>query len=333
MSEQPIKLFISHASEDKEAFVKGLAEALRANFKFDVWYDEYSLRPGNSLLQTISKGLRSCDYAIVVISPAFISKRWTNEELAACFALETKERKIIIPIWHDVTEEEVRAYNPMLADRVALKSSQSLQTITSEIEEVTSKIEVATTYAQKAKELANPYHEKALELKNQILDRQIRKQLSNSFEGVKLVKESAAFIFDRFEQQINELQDHLSISIQRYNTPTLSFPLPCVIASGPLNANIEVAYLNKIANRIAEDRLLYSTFAWDSDFPGEGKRKQRGYQIFLPDITANREVQWRNEGADGPYWTSEQVAKQAVGTLLAFIQERNEGLDAPESYR
>jgi TIR domain len=172
MSEQPIKLFISHASEDKEAFVKRLAAALNANPKFEAWYDEYSLKVGDSLLQSISKGLRSSDYAIVVISPAFISKRWTNEELAACFALETKERKIIIPIWHDVTEEDVRAYNPILADRVALKSSQSLQTITSQIEDATSNIELVTTYAQKAKELANPsLKERAVQIKNQLLDK------------------------------------------------------------------------------------------------------------------------------------------------------------------
>ena len=53
MSEQPIKLFISHASEDKEAFVKGLADALNANPKFKVWYDEYSVRLGDSLSQSI----------------------------------------------------------------------------------------------------------------------------------------------------------------------------------------------------------------------------------------------------------------------------------------
>jgi predicted nucleotide-binding protein len=301
MSEQPIKLFISHASEDKEAFVKGLAEALRANFKFDVWYDEYSLRPGNSLLQTISKGLRSCDYAIVVISPAFISKRWTNEELAACFALETKERKIIIPIWHDVTEEDVRAYNPMLADRVALKSSQSLQTITSEIEEVTSKIDVATTDAQKAKQLANPsFKERAVQIRNQISERQIKNQLNNSMEGAQLVKKSATFIFDRFEQLIREqVQDSLGIQIQRYDTPTHSFPWPCIVASGPLNANIEVGYANKDEGIIGRNRLFMQMFNWDSDFPSvQGKRKDRGRLILVPDITANREVQWRNQETD-----------------------------------
>jgi len=241
MAEQPIKLFISHASEDKAAFVKGLADALKANSKFAVWYDDYSLRVGDSLLQSISKGLRSCDYAIVVISPGFISKKWTNEELAACFALETTERKIILPIWHDVTEEDVRLYNPMLADRVALKSSQSLQAITSEIEAV-------TTYAQKAKQLANPsLKERAVDIRNQIIERETRNQFRNSSEGVQLVKKSVAFMFDRFEQLLREqVQDSLPIQIQRYEIPTHAFPWPCIIAEG-LTSSLDTRTVMTIA--------------------------------------------------------------------------------------
>jgi len=83
----------------------------------------------------------------------------------------------------------------------------------------------------------------------------------------------------------------------------LCLPSPCVIASGPLNANVEIAYFNKVANRIADDRLLWSTFVWDSDLPSvEGQRKQRGYQIYIPNITANSEIQSRYEGARGPHW-------------------------------
>jgi TIR domain len=137
MSKQPIKLFISHASEDKEAFVKGLAAALNANPKFDVCYDDYSLRLGDSLLESITKGLHSSDYGIVVVSPAFISKRWTSNELNGLFALEAKEHKIILPIWHNVDQEKVLAFNPILADRKAILSSKSLKEIVFAIESAT----------------------------------------------------------------------------------------------------------------------------------------------------------------------------------------------------
>jgi TIR domain len=72
-------LFLGHAWEDKEAFVRPLAEALRG--EFEVWYDEYSLRPGDSLLEGISQGLHNCDRAVVVLSPNFFAKQWTQAEL------------------------------------------------------------------------------------------------------------------------------------------------------------------------------------------------------------------------------------------------------------
>src|ERR1700740_307906 len=126
MPDQPIKLFISHASEDKESFVKGLADALNANQSFQVWYDEYSLRLGDSLSKSIAKGLRSCDYGIVVLSPAFFSKQWTVNELEGFLALETKERTVLIPIWPTVTREDVLGFNPILADRMAIPSTKPL---------------------------------------------------------------------------------------------------------------------------------------------------------------------------------------------------------------
>lgn len=49
-------LFISHASEDKADFVKPLADEL-INLGVSVWYDEYTLRIGDSLRRSIDQGL------------------------------------------------------------------------------------------------------------------------------------------------------------------------------------------------------------------------------------------------------------------------------------
>jgi TIR domain len=85
-------LFLSHAWEDKDAFVRPLAEAL--SLEFDVWYDEYALKPGDSLLEKISEGLRSCDRGIVVLSRHFFEKRWTQAELNGLFAHTTKSFRL-----------------------------------------------------------------------------------------------------------------------------------------------------------------------------------------------------------------------------------------------
>jgi hypothetical protein len=48
-------VFISHASEDKAAFVRPLASKLRAA-RLDVWYDEFSLHAGDSRVQFTDVG-------------------------------------------------------------------------------------------------------------------------------------------------------------------------------------------------------------------------------------------------------------------------------------
>jgi len=125
------KLFISHASEDKDAFVRQLATALKP--KFDVWYDEYKLMTGMSLLEEINKGLSNCDYGVVVLSNNFFSKQWPQNELDGLFSLEKKDKKVILPIWHNVGVEEVKQYSPILAGRVASKSKDGITEVVSDL--------------------------------------------------------------------------------------------------------------------------------------------------------------------------------------------------------
>lgn len=50
-------VFVSHASEDKETFVRPFVEALQAN-DIAVWYDEFELRLGDSLRRSIDNGFK-----------------------------------------------------------------------------------------------------------------------------------------------------------------------------------------------------------------------------------------------------------------------------------
>lgn len=112
-------VFISHASEDKETFVFPLASAL-ANLGVRVWYDEFSLRVGDSLSRSIDRGLAGAAFGIVVISRAFMHKHWPEYELRGLVAREVDEDRVILPIWHQVSREDVVAFSPPLADKVAL---------------------------------------------------------------------------------------------------------------------------------------------------------------------------------------------------------------------
>ena len=65
--------FICHASEDKEDFVRPLADAL-SQFHLHIWYDEFSLSVGDGLRRAIDHGLAKSRFGIVVLSPNFFKK-------------------------------------------------------------------------------------------------------------------------------------------------------------------------------------------------------------------------------------------------------------------
>jgi TIR domain len=119
-------VFISHASEDKSAIVRPLALALQA-CGLAVWYDEFELRIGSSLRRSIDQGLASSRFGVVVLSDAFFSKGWANYELDGLVTRElaSEGRQIILPLWHGVSKEDVIAYSPSLADKLALRTSDS----------------------------------------------------------------------------------------------------------------------------------------------------------------------------------------------------------------
>jgi hypothetical protein len=197
MSQQPIKLFISHASEDKQPFVEQLYNALKTTPQFEVWYDTDSLRLGGSITFEISDGLKNCHYALVVLSPIYITKPWCKREYTAIVHLESEEKKIMLPIWHNITKEQVQDFDASLVDRAALLSTR-------QIEDIVMAITTGTWTAQKARQLDNPYGELLSEIRDEMAERRVNAQLGNSYEGVKLVQDSVRFIFNRFEELINQ---------------------------------------------------------------------------------------------------------------------------------
>ena len=116
-------VFISHASEDKDNVVRPLANALKEK-ELTVWYDEFELKIGDSLRRKIDQGLSKSRFGIVVISRSFIKKGWTNYELDGLMTKAISGQQILLPIWHDITKQEVLDYSPSLADKVARNTSQ-----------------------------------------------------------------------------------------------------------------------------------------------------------------------------------------------------------------
>jgi TIR domain len=126
-------VFICHASEDKDDFVRPLAEALR-DHHLDVWYDEFALNIGDSLRETIDRGLADSRFGIVVLSQHFFQKRWPQRELNGLVAREIAEdRPLVLPIWHRTDREEILKYSPPLADVFAVSSARGMEAVVNEL--------------------------------------------------------------------------------------------------------------------------------------------------------------------------------------------------------
>ncbi|MBV6505842.1 MAG: hypothetical protein ILNGONEN_01407 [Syntrophorhabdaceae bacterium] len=130
-------VFICHASEDKKDFVTPLALALK-QLGLKVWYDNFTLRLGDSLRQSIDRGLADSKFGIVVLSHAFFEKDWPQYELDGLVEKEGSGIKVILPIWHGVTKQEVRRYSLSLSNRKAVSTSDGLEKVVSAIIEAVS---------------------------------------------------------------------------------------------------------------------------------------------------------------------------------------------------
>jgi len=126
-------VFVSHASEDKDDFVRDFVKCLQ-QYGLNVWYDEFTLRVGDSLRRSIDNGLKNSRYGIVVLSEAFFSKEWPQRELDGLFAREVNGEKVILPIWHKISKNEVLKFSPIIADMLALNTSSfTIEEIAKEI--------------------------------------------------------------------------------------------------------------------------------------------------------------------------------------------------------
>lgn len=129
-------VFISHASEDKEAVARPLRDAL-TRLGITVWLDEAQIRIGHSLRRKIDDGIRSSRFGVVVLSEDFFRKGWTNHELDGLVTRTVAGEQSILPIWHDLDGDDVRAFSPSLADKAALSTDEcSIEDIAQQIAEV-----------------------------------------------------------------------------------------------------------------------------------------------------------------------------------------------------
>jgi hypothetical protein len=311
-SQEPkIRLFLSHAFEDKESFVRALASELSRDF--DVWYDEYSLRLGDRLLPSISKGLKECDYGIVVLSQHFFKKKWTQAELEGLFALETEERKIVLPVWHGVERDSVAVFHPLLADRVAVKSSEGLHTVVNAIKN-------AVGFIQLDRQIQSSFAMKALSISKKIAVSQNAESIQRSEKFPALVLDAVNRLFSALEEHVQRLASNLELHLRRDDRAYSPLRPPTdqivyhtkFILTGPLDCSLKVALKELLSTHTfeLETRItgrLSPSYAFADD------------DIYLAFPTDKNSAAWKSNQV-GSFYSSEDLAERLVDLYLAQME-------------
>jgi len=129
-------VFISHAGPDKAGVVEPLANALKER-GLRVWYDRFEMHLGDSLRRKIDEGIAGSRFGAVVLSPAFFGRPWTDFELDGIIAAYMYGGQRLLPIWHNVTVQDVQRFSPFLADKVACSTdSRTIDEIADLVAEV-----------------------------------------------------------------------------------------------------------------------------------------------------------------------------------------------------
>lgn len=116
-------VFISHASEDKADFVQPLVDAFQ-DAGIRVWYDAFDLQWGKGLREQIDNGIKRSKYAILVFSKNFFEKKWTKRELDGILAKEVMTGEMPLPIWYNISYEDVYEFSPTLSGLYSLSTDK-----------------------------------------------------------------------------------------------------------------------------------------------------------------------------------------------------------------
>lgn len=118
--------FVSYDARNRDEIARPIAARLSAIGE-RVWFDDFNLRPGDNLRQTIEDGLQKCRQCVLLVTKELLSNEaWAKVEYDAIFSREVSEkRKIIVPVWVDVTRPEVEAFSLSLANKFAVLTSPS----------------------------------------------------------------------------------------------------------------------------------------------------------------------------------------------------------------
>ena len=127
--------FISHDFKDKEIIARPFAQKLAHRSLRTIWYDEFSLKPGDKLRKEIEKGIKESEYCILLLSKNYINNdSWGKIEFESIFTKELIEKRdSIIPIWVDITKEELYEFCPSLVNILGIDWNKGVDNVVNDL--------------------------------------------------------------------------------------------------------------------------------------------------------------------------------------------------------
>jgi TIR domain len=309
------ELFLNHATEDKVPFVRELANALSRSYL--VWYDEYSIPPGGSIFQSISVGLANCDFGVVILSSAFFTKKWTQAELGGLFARESAIMRRIIPVWKDVSFEEVRAFSPILADRRAAKASDGVEAVVSFISRAIDMAEKPDGFVHTAT-VATRFSD----LSDKLHSVQNSRSMLDSAEGARLIIEAQNVLFDLVERQTVRLATEAPKFGLRHRRAELHcFPADVaqLTIEGPGGLTLDFEAVRPHRNSGIGATCNVAVFRHNRDRLGSGRKPTfLEDHRFTPEFTSREVVAWKDAG--GTIYQQQELCDFAFQRFYEHIE-------------
>jgi hypothetical protein len=265
------------------------------------------------LLERIDQGLAACDFGIVVLSKPFFEKKWPRAELDGLFARETLSRKMILPIWKDITEDEVKAYSPVLASRLAVSTTAGLPKVIEEIRRA-----VGVSKRQQELTALDIAAQSVEALRQTVAEYQRAEQLSHSGEGAKLVRSSIDTLWETIQRVF--YVDPKSSASPKFQCRRPVWDTMYVSTVRGMHLNLYVA--NFYENTVFDTRLEIKIFRQQWDKWGQA-RSDLIMQLetdFQPTFRSSDEAVWLNQDKTATY-TTQGLAAHLIKVFAEYVQK------------
>lgn len=120
-------VFILQAQEDENGFSDELVQELKKK-GLSVWFCRLGLDPSMSLRDILAHALTESRYAVFIISPAFLVKKWSVLQLELIFS-DRNWRSLILPLADALPPRDLLKELPLLDGRLLSTSEENARAL------------------------------------------------------------------------------------------------------------------------------------------------------------------------------------------------------------